>query len=183
MKIRVSLLTLMFVLAASFGIYSLAIAEGSTATDSEKVTDLLRSSKSEAAQVSRDAATMKSMVASKVSLQSHSSQIRAMADHANELVSTVNELNGARMEASPWQEQAIDRITPLLDELATNLNATIKYMTENQSRANTPEFEDYVDANAELSEELSVLVSDYVSYNMTKDRFQRLSEKLETPQD
>jgi hypothetical protein len=43
------------------------------------------------------------------------------------------------------------------------------------------EYQDYLEANADYSSDLAAMVADYVDYGKTKDRLQRLAEKLDVP--
>jgi pyrimidine operon attenuation protein/uracil phosphoribosyltransferase len=81
--------------------------------------------------------------------------------------------------ASPWQQGAIDRVAPLARELASNIEATIEHINNNQTRLDLPEYRDFLSANFELSSSLSGLIVDYVSYGKSKATYQRLGSKLE----
>jgi hypothetical protein len=86
-----------------------------------------------------------------------------------------------RPEGSPWQQQAIDQVTPLLQDMADHLTATIKHLNENQERVNMPAFQDYARGNYELASQTSELIKDYVNYDKVRSQSLALEQKLETP--
>jgi hypothetical protein len=103
--------------------------------------------------------------------------IRGHVNRAGELLTKLNE---AREGASPWQHQAIDRIYPLLKELADNTQATINHLNDNQSNVHFSPYTDYAKANYDLAQELAALVSDYVEFGEHEAEFHRLQEKLQS---
>jgi hypothetical protein len=76
-------------------------------------------------------------------------------DHINQAGGLVIELAARRTKASAWQQAAIDRVTPLLRELASNTEATIEHLDKNQSRLHRPELQEYAKANYELATRLA----------------------------
>ena len=90
-------------------------------------------------------------------------------------------MNNAEAEASPWQQQSINRVTPLLTELAASVTTTIKHLSDNQNRLMHPPYPDYAAANAAYASDVAQLVSDYVGYGDAKHKSEDLAEKLEVP--
>lgn len=172
------------------GLFFLAVALLSTvpivsaaqsARDSEEVSGLLAEAKTESIQLKQDAEEMNSFVRSKTSWQSHASKLNAIKQHANNLGELVAKMNSAKATASPWQQQSIDRITPLLRELAASVTSTIKHLSDNQNRLQHPPYPDYAATNADLASDLSQLISDYVAYGEAKHKSEDLAQKLEVP--
>ncbi len=90
-------------------------------------------------------------------------------------------LPDTRDSGSPWQQEAIRRINPLLRELATNVGNTINYLNKNQLQLSMPQYRDYVQTNADLASELHSMIADFVDYGKTKQKFQALQQKLDFP--
>jgi uncharacterized protein YpbB len=84
-----------------------------------------------------------------------------------------------REAGSAWQQTAIDRMTPTLNELATTLESTIEELNRHPSQVHTPRYRKYTVANAELAANLAQTISDFVKYAHAKQRFEALSLKLE----
>lgn len=152
-----------------------------SATDSAEVSRLLSEAKTEAVQLKQDTEHMKAFARTKTSWQTHAASLDQIKGHVNELGKLVIKMNDAKAEASPWQQQSIDRITPLLQELAANVSSTIKHLNENQNRLMHPPYPDYTAASAEYASELSQLISDYVAYGEAKHKSEELTDKLEAP--
>lgn len=159
---------------------ALQAAHGPVA-DSPEVSELLSQAKTHAIRLRNDADQMHHFSLSRMSWESHATQISMIKDHINNLGKVLQKMRDNYESASPWQKQAIDRITPLAQELATNTETTIEHINKNQSRLHTPEYKSYLKTNADLSESLSSLISDYVSYGKNKARFEKLGTSLEAP--
>jgi plasmid replication initiation protein len=148
--------------------------------DSETVSKLLSETKTTAFQLKEDAGTMESFTRMKVSAESQAAAINQIKNHIDALRNQTAKLLEAKEEASPWQRAAIDRITPFLDELDGYTLAIIEHLN-GQPKHNFAEYQDYLEANADYSADLAAMIADYVDYGKTKDRMQRLAEKLEIP--
>ncbi len=112
----------------------------------------------------------------------HRDAIAEMRDHVNEVGRTLTKLDEARAGASPWQMTAIDRIKPLLHEIAANTASLIQMINKNPKRMATEEYKDYIEANADESAQLSQLIADFVNYGNSKNRMDHLGAKIEVPQ-
>ncbi|HVW85758.1 MAG TPA: hypothetical protein VHB50_13810 [Bryobacteraceae bacterium] len=156
-------------------------ANAADKADSDEVSSLLSSAKTQAYQVREDAAQLEAFTRTNASWESHAATVGQMREHINALGKEEAKLAGARDEASPWQQVAIDRIRPLLKELASNTEATINFLNKNRKQLTTGDYKDYVEANADLSSRLSEMIGDFVDYGRTKDRLERLTKKLEVP--
>lgn len=149
--------------------------------DSEEVTKLLSDIKSEAVQLRSDAEDMNSFARSQLTWQSHSAKINQIKEHVNKAGELLSKLQGAKTSASAWQEHAIDRITPLLQELAASVTSTIEHLNKNQNLIHTPPYTEYVASTAELATDLSGLITDYLAYGEAKNKSEELGKNLEVP--
>lgn len=162
-------------LIAAPGVFATAVS------DSEEVTRLLGDAKLQAFQLKEDAVAMESFNRMNVSHETHATMINQIRDHINALGKTEAKLKDLQGEASPWQKQVIHQITPYLDELVGYTLAVIEHLS-GEVRHNFAEYKDYLEANADYSTDLSKMISDYVDYGRTKDRFEDLQKKLEIPE-
>lgn len=121
---------------------------------------------------------MESYTWNKVSWESHSTAISQVREHINALGRQATKLKEARDSASPWQKEAIDRIEPILKELADNTSAVINHLN-GQHRRPLAEYQGYLEANAEHASDLSKMISDYIDYGSTKHKMDQFAEKLE----
>ena len=171
-----ALITLSFLAAG----YTLAATKTAIPPDdSPRITQLLADAKAEAVELRHDAEVMETFTRSKHSVASHGSQITLIREHVNNTGKLLQQLQDAANAGAPWQQATIERIEPLLKELAANIETTIKYLNENNSRIHFSEFRDTIKANATLAGELESMIRNAVDYGETKDKFDRLSKELE----
>jgi hypothetical protein len=170
---------LMLLTAASFMIVLPATSSAKTMGDSQEVSKLLLDAKSEAVELREDAEKMATLVRSKVSWQSLGVTLDQIKEHVNKNGRLLAQLQEARATGSPWQQQAIDHITPLLTELAANTTATIEHLNVNRSLVHRKELSDYCKTNSKLATELAALVADFVDYGATKATLAELQKKVD----
>lgn len=164
--------------ALLLGIVFLAAGWKPAFGDSAEASRLLQQAKTSAAQLSRDTTLMKSWAGTRLSWESHVHQINAIKEHVNNSGKILTELHNARDGAEAWQQDAIDRITPMLQEMASNTEGIINHLNEHQGRTWVPEYRNYVEANAEQAADLYRLISDYLSYGSAKSKAESLEKTL-----
>lgn len=174
-------LGLALLVAASLYLLPALQAADEPIPDSPEVSEKLVLAKMPAAQLTKDADYMFTFRTSELTEVSHAVQLNMMRDSLNELGEYLEEMGSRREWASPWQQQAIDRILPLGRELATKLEATIEYLNNNPNRLHAPEYRDSLRSNFELASTLSKRISKYAAYAANKTRADNLGYKLEAP--
>jgi hypothetical protein len=168
--------------AALMGVLFVAPAiAGAQNPDSQAITDLLKQAKEHAVLAEDDATTLESYTLSNISWQSHAIRLSQMSEHANDLISEFNQLTSLRSEGSPWQQDAIDRVNPLLHDMADNLNATIAHFNENKLRLQMPAFQAYAKSNRVLMSKTAALISDLVEYGEARAKAGALEKTLDLP--
>jgi hypothetical protein len=145
--------------------------------DSAVVTKLLADTKAVAVQLETDSSEMASFTRSRLSWKSYAAKLNIIRGHINSAGQLLTKLKDAESTGSPWQQTTIKRIEPLLQEIADNLNATIKHLAENQDRVHMPEFIGYVKNNYALAVDVSALLRASVDYGTDKAKFESLSSK------
>lgn len=153
------------------------ISQAQTA-DSKEISSLLSDAKTHAVRAASDATEMDSFTRSNISWQSYAAKIGVIKEHVNELGKLHADLAAVRHTGSPWQQNAIDQIEPLLQEMADNLSATINHLNENQAKVHMPEFKNYVHANHDLATDLANLIKDFVTYDEARATAADLEQKL-----
>lgn len=172
------LLAILGVLVAASLVMVLKAADKSP-LDSEEITKLLSDAKIQALDLKTASEQLESLTHRNTSWEHHADVIAKMKVQINATGNLLAKMSGVRSSGSPWQQQAIDQITPLLKELAANTTATIEHLNDNKGRLNTPAYREYVLTNYDLASELSALISDFVDYGKTKAKFETLSRRLE----
>ena len=157
-------------------------ANAAAVPDSEHVAKLLSEAKTMAFQLKEDAVAMEAFTRMNVSWESHAVAINQIKEHVNALEKHEAVLKDARSAASPWQRTAIDRIVPYLDELEGYTSAVIERINQQPKQLFTAEYKDFLEANADYATDLAAVIGDFVDYGKTKDRMERLGNKIEIPQ-
>ena len=168
----------------AFVAFAPAIAKAQAAPSSDKVSGLLKDAKAAAYQLKTDSEELSSYSKTSITWTSHAVQVKKIREDVNKIGPIVTDLNNEKAMAAPWQKEAIERITPLLRELAANMEMTIDHLSDKsaQVKLNTPVYHEYVKANGEMAADLSGLISDFVSYDEAKQKFEDLTRRLEVPQ-
>jgi hypothetical protein len=148
-------------------------------TENPEVTRLLADARDKAAALSRDADEMESLIRSDASWETHAAMLDEVRGHVNALGRAAQKLEESRSSASAWQQQAIDRMMPLLKELAANTTAAINHLNENRIRPTTGNYPEYLKENAETARQLSDMISSYVRYGETREKLEKLEHRLE----
>ena len=112
--------------------------------ENAEVSRLLSDAREKAAVLSRDADEMEALTRSDVSWQTHAAMLDTMKEDVNDLAKSVEKLNAARDSASSWQRQAIDRMMPLMKELASNTTAAINHLKEQPARPTSGAYAEYL---------------------------------------
>lgn len=152
---------------------------GAQNAENPEVTRLLEQARDKAAELSRDADDMEAMTRSDVSWQSHAMMLDQIKDHVNDMGKIVERLTAMRSSASSWQQQAIDRMLPLMRDIATNTTAAINHLKENQIRPVSGDYTQYLEENANTSHQLASMVSSFVEYGQGRARLEKLEHQLE----
>lgn len=146
--------------------------------DSPEINRLLEQAKAHATLADDDGTALDSYTRSKMAWQSHANRLNQIKVHANNLIKDFNALSELRDQGTPWQQEAIDRVGPLLQEMSAHLTATIQHLNENSNRIHFPEYRDYVHANSELLSKAHQMISDFVDYGEAKSKADSLEQKL-----
>ena len=137
--------------------------------------------KTEASELARDADDMTALVRNDTNWQSHADILNRIANHVNNIGKILEKLQSERDEASPWQQQAIDRMAPLLKDIAANTTAAIEHLNKNQIRPVSGDYKDYLEQNADTAHELADMISAFDKYGRTRAKLEELQDKLELP--
>lgn len=159
-----------------------AVMKAQAATDSAQINKLLLEIKAHAIAADDDAAKLDSYARSgQITSHSHGVKLMAIKEHVNDLIRDCNQMSSMRAEGSAWQQEAIDRISPLLHDMAVHLTATIEHLNDNQRRLHMPQYREYVHANYELIHNTHNLITDFADYSEFKAKANSLESALSLP--
>lgn len=158
----------------SIGALLVFLAQIAMAAD---VSSLFQEAQATATELKKDAVTMESYARSNLSWQSHSAQIAPIREHINKAGLILSQMQSARQDAKPWHQDAIDAITPVLKQLATNTESMINHLNANPNRLKDPNYTQYLKSNAQLASDLSAAVDNIVDYDDTKTKMEELEAR------
>jgi hypothetical protein len=152
-----------------------------SASDNPSVTGQLNDAKTTAAKIKKDAVRMQSFAfKSGLNWKTHQDVLDKIKVNVNTLQQNMRGLQSHRAAASPWQQDAIDRITGLANDLATNMNATIDRLNKSKDRPTAPPYPEYLKANAQIANDLSDEINAAIDYAENKVKLDRLGQQLES---
>jgi lambda repressor-like predicted transcriptional regulator len=147
--------------------------------DNASVAAQLDATKPILAKIKKDAANMESYTRNNgLSWQTHATTLEKTRADVNELQQNMRGLQSHRSVASPWQQDAIDRITALANDLATNMNAAIAQLSKSKSRPTAPPYPEYLKANARIANDLSDAINDTIDYGQSKAKMDSLAKQF-----
>lgn len=128
-----------------------------------------------------DSEELESYTRTQATWETHAYQLERIREHVNHLGEVVQQLNEARHEGLPWQQTAIDRINPLMHEIALQLTTTIRHLSEHQSEVRMKPYQDYTRATYEVNSRAAGVISDIVEYGRAQSKAESLEHQLELP--
>jgi hypothetical protein len=129
--------------------------------------------------LSKNADEMEALTRSNLSWESPAAMLGKIKEDVNDLGRIAEKLTAARDSASPWQQQAINRMMPLLKDLSENTTAAINHLRKNQTRPTTGSYTEYLKESAETAQQLSDMISSFVQYGEARAKPEKLEQKLE----
>lgn len=155
---------------------------GAQRTDSKRISDLFAEIKQHASLAENDAQTLESFTRSpSMSWRGHAHQLSLTREHVKDLLNDYNQATRLRDEGSPWQQEAIDQLQPVLKGMADHLNAALDYQRENPTHVKMPPWVDYVRGNAEYATKASTLIHDLVDYESARSTADSLQQQMKLP--
>jgi hypothetical protein len=150
------------------------------ASDNPSVTGQLNDAKTIVAKIKRDATQMETYArAGGPSWKTHASSLEKIKGDVNELQQNMRGLQSHRTVASPWQQDAIDRITGFANDLATNMNAAIDRLNKSKSPT-TPPYPEYLKANTRIASDLADEIDATIDYGQNKAKLDSLGQQLDS---
>ncbi|KAA6460960.1 hypothetical protein DYQ86_11840 [Acidobacteria bacterium AB60] len=149
--------------------------------DSSDINQLLNEIKTHAVLAEDDAQTLDAYTRSNTSTESHADRLRQVKVHTNDLIEDFNRMKELRPFGSPWQQEAIDRIQPLLQQMSSHLRATLNYYKENRHLVQMPPYRSYIKSNRQYITRATRLISDFVAYGQARADMDALGKSLPLP--
>jgi hypothetical protein len=158
-----------------------SISHAQAASDNISVTAQLSDAKTIVAKIKKDAVQMQSYAqGTGVNWQTHAVALEKIKADVNELQQNMRGLQSHRTTASPWQQDAIDRITGFANDLATNMNASIDRLNKSKSRPTAPPYPEYLKANTRIVTDLADEIDATIDYGQNKSKLDSLGQQLDS---
>ena len=152
---------------------------GQATADNPSVTAQLEAIKPLVAKIKKDATEMQSYsLVSGPSWNTHATTLARIKDDVNKFQESTRGLQSHRTVSSPWQQDAIDRITALTNDLATNMNSAIDHLNKNKTRPSAPPYPEYLKTNTKLVTALGDEIDATIDAGAAKAKEEALSKQL-----
>jgi len=143
-----------------------------------EINDLLKQVRDSAIQLSTDSDQLVSMARSNVSRISYGNSLERIKAHINTTGERLAKLEALKSEGAPWQQAAIDRITPIAQALASHTEAAIEYTNEAPRHLYSPVYRSTLAAIADNAREMKGSVSDFLNLAAAQERVDDLRMKI-----
>lgn len=153
-------------------------SHGSEETGSSQVAQLLTDTKSLASSLKSDLATLDFFALSADAGLTRTAMFNLYEEHINALRSQQAKLEAKRKDGSRWQQTALDRIVPIIEEFASSAEAAIAAAKTSQGRLNSADSRDYFKLNADLADEFSTAIGAWADYAKTRADLDRAAQKI-----
>jgi len=153
---------------------------GQATADNPSVTAQLEAVKPLVAKIKKDATEMQSYsLVSGPSWNTHAATLTRIKGDVNKLQESSRGLQSHRTVASPWQQDAIDRIIALTNDLATNMSSAIDHLNKNKTRPSSPPYPEYLKTNTKLVTALGDEIDATIDAGVANAKEKALTKQLD----
>jgi hypothetical protein len=154
------------------------VVQSQHAQESDQASELLKEIQSIARDLDRDAATLESYKLRGLSWQSHAYQLTMAKQHINAVGSRVEKLQALRSSSAPWQQRAIDTITPVAVQLASRTEDAINHLNESRHELFAPTYTNHLSAIAINASQMKQSVEIFLDLARTQEKLDNLHERI-----
>ncbi len=149
------------------------------AQDNPSVTGQLNDAKPIVATIKKEATELVSYTqTSGLSWKTHLAVLERIKADVNKLQENMRGLQSHRTIASPWQQDAIDRVTALANDLATNMNNAMEQLNKSKSRPLAPPYPEYLKLNAQIANDLADEINATIDKGQAKAKEDALQKQF-----
>ena len=151
---------------------------GVARSDSQELGTLLEQASDEARELAIDAEDLQTLIVSDQNWLTHTLKLAKIKGHVDNMALIVDKLTKTQRSGSELQEQAVERILPLVKELQANTTAAMNYLNQNKDRPVSDAYKQYLEKNAETARQLSDMISALDDYEKSMTEINRIRSKL-----
>lgn len=157
---------------------SLRATEVGSATDAAQ---LLADARTQSMQLAKDAQVLRGYTTGDLNLlmAGHGALLERIRQDVGKAGRLSLQMQSAEGAASAAQKEGMDRVEPLLKELASILNTEVMRMREVSAVVQMPPYADYLRANARLTSDLAWLIADVVDCADAKAKAEEIDRQIE----
>jgi hypothetical protein len=112
-----------------------------------EVSILMGRARADAVQADKDITVLETYLLANIPWQTHFLRLEAIQVDVNNLLKDLKQLNAIKEEATPSQQDAINRLDPKVHDMDFNIRTAMKSLYRNSNTVNTPVFTDQVRAS------------------------------------
>jgi hypothetical protein len=139
---------------------------------------LLKQIRTGAFQLATDSDTLESLSRMRVARESYARSLELVKAHINKTGEQIARLQAIKSEVAPWQQAAIDRITPIAAQIAANTEAAINHINESPNYLYSPEYQSTLSAIANDAKEMRNSVNDFLTLAAAQQKVDHLQMKI-----
>jgi hypothetical protein len=151
-------------------------------SDSQELAKLLEQASDEARELAFDAEDLQTLLVSDQNWLTHTLKLAKIKGHVDNMALIVDKLTKTDRSGSELQEQAVERILPLVKELEANTTAAMNYLNQKKDRPVSDAYKQYLEKNAETARQLSDMISALDDYEKSMTEINRIRSKLTGPE-
>jgi hypothetical protein len=168
------------IILISLLIFPLPLLGDDTRPESQQLTQLLSDASDEADQLASDAEEMQTLILNDTNWITHALMLARVKGHVDNMALIIEKLSKFEKSGSELQEQAVERMLPLVRELSANTTAAINYLNQNKARPISGSYTEYLKKNAATARQLSSIISSLLEYQRSMAEIEKLRSKLVT---
>jgi hypothetical protein len=162
--------------------FQLPVLAGVARSDSQELATLLEQASDEARELAIDAEDSQNLIVNDENWLTHTLKLAKIKGHVDNMALIVDKLTKSQKSGSELQEQAVERILPLVKELQANTTAAMNYLNQNKDRPLSGAYKEYLEKNAETARQLSDMISALDDYEKTMTEINRIRSQLTGPE-
>jgi hypothetical protein len=159
-------------------LFQLSLAAYVTRPENQHLTQLLSDASDEAFELANDANETQALILNDTNWVTHALMLAKVKGHVDNMALIIEKLSKTQKSGSELQEQAVERMLPLVKELSVNTMAAINYLNQNKDRPISDPYTQYLNKNAETARQLSSMISSLLEYQKSMAEIEKLRSKL-----
>jgi hypothetical protein len=156
----------------------LSLAAYVTRPENQHLTQLLSDASDEALELANDANETQALILNDTNWVTHALMLAKVKGHVDNMALIIEKLSKTQKSGSELQEQAVERMLPLVKELSVNTMAAINYLNQNKDRPISDSYIQYLNKNAKTARQLSSMISSLLEYQKSMAEIEKLRSKL-----